>query len=255
MTLSLAWLVGAALAQDEPAPEDPLAPYRVPFTELAGRTIGAASKPVAFDWRATTVQVAGLGSFPFELNNFNTLRAGGLVRVPTGGSLVEIGVTWAQVWDTPSSQLLALTPYRQPGRPPRIELEFGVALPVAEGVVTAAPRFFPATQLVFNLHAELRYLIHPTGWGGMRPREVVGAIFSPRLSEIEIDNLERARLDAMQVDPGRYGLLVGFGNDVYFKQGVFVSPRFLASLPLLAPASATELVWWAEFSLAVGVAL
>ncbi|MEZ4316666.1 MAG: hypothetical protein R3F61_04160 [Myxococcota bacterium] len=237
-----------------PATEDPLSPYRTKFDVLTERTIGTASKPVVFDWRRTTAHVAVTGDFLFELNNFNSLRAGGMVRVPTAGMVVEIGASYARVWDTPSSRLLALTPYRQPGRPNRIDLDIAVALPLAEGVITASPRFFPAAQLVFDVYAGFRYSIYPTGWGGMRPGRVLSAIFSPSLTEKEIENLDDARLDAMQVDPGRYGLMVGFGNDLYFEQGFFVSPRVMLSLPILAPASGTELYFWADVTLAVGMA-
>ena len=58
----------------------------------------------------------------------------------------------------------------------------------------------------------------------------------------------------MRVDPARYGL-VGFGNDVYLRQGVFVSPRVMLAPPLLAPATATELLWWGDARIALGVAL
>ena len=42
--------------------------------------------------------------------------------------------------------------------------------------------------------------------------DVVGAVLSPALTETELTNLEERRLDAMEVDPGRYGLLVGIGS-------------------------------------------
>ena len=42
------------------------------------------------------------------------------------------------------------------------------------------------------------------------------------------------RLDAMEVDSARYGLMGGFGNDFYFKQGIFVAPRVMFSRPVLA---------------------
>ncbi len=240
--------------EDSDEDEDPLSRHRTRFDLLAERTIGTASKPVAFNWRRTKVQVAATGSFPFELNNFNTLRAGGLLRLPSRRSIFEIGVLWAEVWDTTSSDLLALTPYRQPGRPSRLELDFTLAYPLAEGVVTASPRIFPSVQMVFNGYAELRYMVHPTGWGGMRPGQVIGAILSPSLTDIEVDNLNDHRLQAMQTDRGRYGLMVGFGNDLYFEQGIFVSPRLMMAVPILAPVSQTELLVWADFNLAIGVA-
>ncbi len=239
----------------EPELDDSLSRYRTPFGVLAERTIGTTSKPVEFNWRRTKVHLAASGNHPFELNNFNSLRSGGLVRLPSGGVIFELGLSYVWVWDTPSSELLAFTPYRQPGRPERLELDFAVALPLAEGVVTTYPRFFPAVQMVFNAYAGLRYLLYPNGFGGMKPGKVMTALLSPTITESEVDNLDDNRLAAMQVDPGRYGLMIGFGNDLYFKQGVFFSPRVGLSAPILAPATQTELVLWAELSLVVGVAL
>ncbi len=222
---------------------------------IAERAIGTTSKPVEFNWRRTKVQVAAVGNHLFELNNFNSLRAGGMARVPTNGFIFELGLSYVWVWDTPSSELLALTPYRQPGRPNRLEFDFTVGVPLAEGVVTTYPRFFPAVELVFNAYAGLRYLIYPTGFAGLRGRDLAGALFSPTMTETELDNLDDARLDAMQIDSGRYGLMAGFGNDIYFKQGVFISPRLMLAVPILAPATETDLLFWADLSLVVGVAL
>ena len=234
--------------------EDPLSRYRTRFDLLAERAIGTASKPVAFNWRRTNVHFAALGSFVFELNNFNTMRVGGMVRLPAKKAIVEFGLTYVEAWDSPSSRLLAYTPYRQPGRPNRLEFDFNVAFLLAEGVVTTFPRFFPAVQMVFNGYAGLRYIIYPAGWNHMRPGQVMGAILNPTMTEIELDNLDDNRLDAMQIDPGRYGLMVGFGNDIYFEQGLFVTPRVMFAVPILAPASGTELRLFADFNLAIGVA-
>ncbi|MFT4623604.1 MAG: hypothetical protein ACI8PZ_002260 [Myxococcota bacterium] len=250
-------VVGAAPAwaqEAEPPPEDPLSEHRVRFDMLVDRTIGTASSPVAFNWRRTKVQVAATGSFLVELNNFNTLRAGAVVRLPTRKTIVELGLSGVEVWNTQSSRLLALTPYRQPGRPDRMELDVLVGLPLAEGVVTASPRVFPAVQLVVNAYVGVRYSLYPSGWGGMTPGQVFGAILNPGLTDIEIRNLEGARLDAMEVDRLRYGIMAGLGNDLYFEQGLFVSPRMLFSVPLLAPAVGSQLIMQVDLSLAVGVA-
>ena len=153
--------VASAWAQDEPAPapesppeeeapvEDVLSPYRARFDVLAERAIGTTSRPVEFNWRRTQAQLALTGSYLVELNNFNAMRGGALLRLPSDKALVELGVTGVGVWDSPSSQLLALTPYRQPGHPDHVELDFAVGLPLAEGVVTTMPRFFPAVEMVF----------------------------------------------------------------------------------------------------------
>lgn len=256
------WLLLSGLARaeepaapPEPPPEDPLAEYRVPFDALVNRTVGSTSRPVEFDWRRKPVHLAATGSFLAELNNFNTLRAGGLVRLPTGKVLVDLGVSYVDVWDSPSSRALALTPYRQAGRPDRLEVEAGLALPIAEGVVTAAPRFFPSVQMVFEVSVGVRYLVYPVGFGHLTTKQVAGAIFAPSLTQPELDNLEGIRLDAMEVDPARYGVMVGIGDDLFFESGLFVSPRVFVAVPLLAPLTGSTLRVWPELSLAIGVAL
>lgn len=234
--------------------EDPLSTHRMPFPELMQRSIGTVSKPVAFNWRRTTVQVAATGDQLFELNNFNSLRAGGLARFPTGGLITEVGASYVRTWDTPSSELLALTPYRQPGRPDRMEIDLNLGFPLAEGVVTVAPRVVPSVEIVLNAYAGFRYLLYPDAFAGMKAGKVFSAILAPSLTEDELANLDDRRPDAMQVDAGRYGLMVGVGNDLYFKQGIFLSPRAMFALPVLAPVTQTHLLFWADFSLAVGIA-
>jgi hypothetical protein len=238
----------------ESGSDTPLEDFRTPIDVLAERTIGTVAKPVAFNWRRTTAQVAVSGSFLFELNTFNTMRGGLTGRFPAGNNvIVETSVHYARTWDTPSSRLLALTPYRQSGRPNRAELDFTVGYALAEGVVTAFPKWFPPVQIVFNGYAGFRYRLY-TAWSNMRPGQVAGAIFNPSLTDIELDNLEDNRLAAMQVDPERYGLFVGFGNDIYFKQGFFLSPRVMIGVPVLAAASGSDMLVFADFTMAVGLA-
>ncbi|MEN0064900.1 MAG: hypothetical protein AAGA48_22335 [Myxococcota bacterium] len=269
-SLAMVWL-GAAWAQDaepvepvetsEPAPspeasdEDPLSRYKTPFQVLANRTIGTVSSKLAFNWRRTKIQVGGTGSFLFELNTFNSARIGALIRRPTNSVMIEFGVSYTRVWDSESSRQLAMTAFRQPGRPSRLELETQVAIPLAEGVVTAMPRWFPSAQLVFNATLGFRYSIYPTGYAELRPGQVAAALFQPALSEAELANLEEARLDAMAVDPARYGITAGFTNDIYFERGIFVSPRVQFAVPALAFVTNSSLPFWVDVSLAVGVAL
>ncbi len=234
--------------------DDVLSPYRLPYDALLARSIGTTSVPVKFDWRRTNAQIAATGSYLVELNNFNGMRAGALVRVPSSGAILEFGVSYAESWDSPSSRLLALTPYRQAGHPDRLELDVAVGLPLAEGVVTTFPKVFPAMEMVFNAYAGLRYAVYPAAFDHLTPGEVLGALVAPSLSADEIDNLNDARLPAMQIDPGRYGLLVGLGDDLYFKSGFFLSPRWMLAVPLLEPVTHTELLVWTDLSLAAGVA-
>jgi hypothetical protein len=238
-----------------PADEDPISPYRLRFDTLVERSIGTTSVPVAFDWRRTHVELGATGSYLAELNNFNGMRVGGVARFPSGGLIVELGASFAASWESPTSRQLALTPYRQPGHPNRFEIDFTVGAPLAEGVVTVSPKLFPAMEMVFNGYAGLRYLLYPTGWAHLKPGEVAADIFAPALSQEEIDNLDPYRLPAMQVDSGRYGVLLGLGDDLYFKSGLFLSPRVMIAIPILAPATKTDLFVWADLALAVGVAL
>lgn len=238
-----------------PGESDPISRYRTPFPMLTERVIGTASRPIEFDWRRTKVHLGGTAAQPFELNNFNSARGGVLARVPSDNLLYELGVGWVWVWDTPSSRLLALTPYRQPGRPRRIAVDFNVGIPLAEGVVTTAPRWFPVVEMVFSAYAGLRYAWYPGGTQDLRFRDRVAAVINPTVSRPERQNLDDARLDAMRIDPARYTTMVGFGNDIYFRQGVFVNPRASLAVPALASISGSSLTWWGEFSLSIGVAL
>ncbi len=235
--------------------EDPLSRYRTPFGVLAERTIGTASRPVEFNWRRSRVHLGATGSHVFELNTFNSLRAGGMVRWPGRNLLYEVDVNYVWAWDSIASRKLALTPYRQPGRPSRLELDFNVGIPLAEGIVTTRPRWFPAAEMVFSAYGGMRYLFYTQGYRGMRVGQIAGAVLSPVLTDAEVDNLEYARLDAMQVDRGRYTTMVGLGNDIYFKQGVFISPRVMVAIPIFAGADGTSLYFWGDFTLVVGVAL
>ena len=258
----LGWAAWAAEPPVPPAPPttapatdtDPLAPYRLQLGTLVELGIGSTSVPVAFDWRKTQVQLAASGSYLAELNNFNSMRGGALVRLPSGGTILEFGANYAASWESPTSRQLALTPFRQPGHPDHLEVDFNLGVPLAEGVVTSVPRFFPAAQMVFVGYGGFRYILYPTGFRQLTVKEVALAIVAPSMSTKEIDNLDDVRLPAMEVDPARYGVLVGLGDDIYFKSGLFVSPRLMVAVPLLAPVTNTELYVWADFSMVAGFA-
>ena len=235
--------------------DDSLSRFRTPFDVLAEQAIGTTSVPVEFNWRRSKVHLAATGNHYFELNNFNSLRAGALARFPSSRTVLEVGASYAFVWDSPSSQLLALTPYRQPGRPPRIELDVNLGYPLAEGVVTTFPRAFPAVQMVFTAYGGFRYLLYPNGFSEMTVREIGSALLSPTMTRVERNNLDDARLDAMQIDSARYGAMLGVGNELYFRQGLFVAPRLMMGVPVLAPITGSELWFWADLSISVGVAL
>ncbi len=138
---------------------DTLSAYQQPFSILAERTIGTTSRAVEFNWRRTRVHVGGQVALPFELNSFDSLRVGGLLRIPRAGGIFELGTSYVWVWDTPSTEMLALTPYRQPGRPWRISLEGNFGLPLAEGLVTASPRWFPALTPMGDVNGSIPQVV------------------------------------------------------------------------------------------------
>ncbi|HYO71322.1 MAG TPA: hypothetical protein VEU33_35115 [Archangium sp.] len=255
----------AVLAAEEQAPEpspagsetadDSLEGFRTPLDVLTERMIGTASKSVRFDWRKSTLGFGLIGSELLERNNFGSTRFGLMARKPFGKLMGEVAMTRAFTWGTDSTEKLALTPYRQHGRPSRFELDINVGYPLAEGVVTALPGFFPATELVFSANAGLRYLVYPGSMGGMNFQQVATSLLAPRLSAHELGQLESSRPGGMQIDPARYGLLAGLSVDVYFGSGGFLSPRAMMAVPLLGGITGTGLgVWW-ELSLALGWAL
>lgn len=275
----LTWLVGHAAAQpsaevaaDElalpvaPAPAgsstnvdsapepSPMTPHRTTFDALTERAIGRTSKRVRYDWRRDSVQVAITGGLPAELNNFDTLRTGAMVRFPTGGVLLELGVSYAFVSGNASTHDLSLTPYRQPGRPDRLEIDFGLAYPLAEGVVTTVASFVPALELTLDAHVQLRYLLYPGGFSGLNVKDTFKAIFAGSLSDAEKENLEDDRLPGMEIDPGRYVALVGLGNDVYFQSGFFFAHRVLIATPLLVFMTDSKLDFGFEWDLLFGLA-
>ena len=168
--------------------------YRTPFEALNERKIGESSRAVRFDWRKKTVGFGLIGSQLLEFNNFGSARFGGFLRKPMGPLTIELAVSWVFAWGSASADALALTPYRQLGRPARLEIDINLAYPVAEGVATALPGFFPATEFVFSINAGLRYLIYPGAMDNMDAGYAFTQLFAFRLSQQEFDNLETKRL-------------------------------------------------------------
>jgi hypothetical protein len=257
LLLALPW---TGLADEPAAPEGQAADstierHRSPVEALTERTIGTASKSVRFDWRKSPAGLAVVGSELLERNNFGSTRVGGLVRRRMGDFMGEVAITRAITWETDSTRKLALTPYRQYGRPSRLELDVNLGYPLAEGVVTAWPSFFPAAEMVFSANAGFRYLFYPGALSGASLLDIGRGIISPQLTELELQNLEATRPPGMQIDPARYGLLAGLCLDVYLQPGLFVSPRAMIAVPLLSPVNGTGLGLWWELTLGVGWAL
>jgi hypothetical protein len=254
--LTLELLAMVLLAQvDGGVPPEPtlLEAYRAPFETLAERPIGEASRAVRFDWRNTSVGFGVTGSAMLELNNFASARIGGMVRKALGHFMLEFAVSWAGTWGSESSEQLGLTPYRQAARPRRLEIDINVSYTLAEGVVTARPGFLPAAQLTFNVVAGLRYLYYPGSMTGFSAGDVFAALFSARLDDREVINLESARLPGMQIERARLGVLAGLSVDLFFRPGIFVEPRVMMSLPIFSQGQG--LSWWWELTLTAGVML
>jgi hypothetical protein len=226
--------------------------YRTPLEVLTERAIGTTSRPVRFDWRKSKVEVGATISQLDELNSFWSGRAGVLVRKPFGGLMGELALNRVQTWTTDNSRQLSETPYRQYGRPSRFELDVDLGFPLAEGVVTAWPRYFPSAELVFSFTAGFRYLFYPNAFSGAKFKDVAGAIFAPSLSSLEQQNLVSIAPPGMEVDPARYGLMAGFTTDIYLHSGFFVAPRMMIAVPLLAPITQTQLGFWWELSVSAG---
>jgi hypothetical protein len=243
----------SAEKKEEPPPEeapkdDTIDRHRTPFEVLNERMLGVASRAVRFDWRTKRLGVGLIGSQLLELNNFSSARFGGLVRRPVGDFMGELAITRVLTWGSVSTDKLALTPYRQAGRPSRIELDINVGYPLAEGVATARPGFFPATELVFSANAGLRYAYYPGALSGATFGEVARALIAPSLSAKELENLEGKRPPGMQIDEGRYNLLTGLALDVYFQTGGFLSPRAMIALPI----TGSDLGLWWELTFSAG---
>ncbi|WP_224243875.1 hypothetical protein [Hyalangium gracile] len=239
--------------KEEPAPEvaeedESLERHRTPFEVLNERMIGVASRSVRFDWRKRTVGVGLIGSQLLEYNNFSTTRFGALVRKPLGSFMGELAITRVVTWGSRSTEKLALTPYRQSGRPSRFELDVNVGYPLAEGVATSRPGFFPATELVFSASAGFRYAFYPGALSGASFGQVARSVIAPRLSQKEVENLERKLPPGMQLDEARYNLLTGLNLDIYFQSGGFLTPRAMIALPI----TGTELGLWWELTFSAG---
>ncbi|MBK7861841.1 MAG: hypothetical protein IPJ65_25135 [Archangiaceae bacterium] len=232
--------------------ESTLQAHRTPFEVLSERMIGTASRAVRYDWRKANVQLELHGSQLLELNNFNSLRFGGALRVPVGSLLVELGASWVFLWGSDASNKLSLTPYRQAGRPRRLEVDLLLSYPLAEGVTTPRFSFIPPTELVFMVSAGLRARWYAHELDKMKTEQAMGALFAPRLFDQAVSNLEYARLPGMEIDRSRYDLLVGFSLVVYFQNGAFLAPRVTVSPPVFSGIAQSTMGFWFDLQMALG---
>lgn len=246
---------GGVIAPTDPIVDTSIERYRTPLEALTEHPVGEASRAVRFDWRHSRVGFGLTTASLLELNNYSSFRLGGYVRKAFGNVTLEAAATYVFVFGSEASERLSLTPYRQFGRPHRVEVDVNVGYALAEGVVTPRVGMIPAAQLVFSANAGLRYLFYPGAFTKIPALDAFGAFFAPRITDAEIANLEYRRLPAMQIDRARYALLAGFSLDLYFRPGVSVTPRVMMALPVFSGLPGAGLGWWWELSLAVGAAL
>jgi hypothetical protein len=154
-------------------------------------------------------------------------------------------------WGSDSSEKLALTPYRQAGRPARIEADLMLGYPLIEGVSTPRFSFIPALEMVFFVNLGLRYRYYPHELDKMATGTAVTAFFAPQLSDTEVNNLEYERLPGMAIDRTRYDLLGGLSLCIYFQNGFFFMTRYLASVSFGGVTGPGISIWW-DLSESVG---
>jgi hypothetical protein len=187
-----------------------------------------------------------------EKNNFSAQRYGLLGRKAFSDLILEVGVQLYVSDDTASSAQLALTPFRQAGRPGHLEIDLNVGYAVAEGVVTPLAAFMPPAEVALVALGGVRYLGY---WQTFpdRPIQDIGlSLASPQLSTIELERLDRDAPEAMAIDPARLHTLVGLAVDTYLQPGLLVSPRAMLAAPVLVPVTNTSLGFFWELSLVVG---
>lgn len=236
--------------------------FKTPVDRLSEHYLGSTSKPVRFDWRRSWVILGVHGSELIERNNFGSFRVGGVVRKALLSLMLEAGVNYVFVLPTESSRLLGLTPYVQPSRPSRVEIDINLSYPLFEGVMTPLFDFIPPSELVFNVTAGGRYLFYPDVLIGDRNwrspgtytefatwRDIATSLGTAQLLETDIVILERRRLSGMRIDPALIHTLVGFTVDAYYQPGVFFSGRALLNIPALSVVNGTRLGFFWELSL------
>ncbi len=257
-TPALAQATGeTAPAPSDPAPSDPalddvVLRSRTPVQALTEHFVGSTSRAVRFDWRRSMVMVGIMAGEVVEKNNFSQQRYGLQARKALGDVIVEGGVQFYTSDDTPSSQLLALTPYRQAGRPRHLELDLNIGYPIAEGVVTPVTSFVPPAEIALVALGGARYLGYWQTFPN-RPIQDIGLdLASPRLSTTELDRLDDGAPEAMAIDSARLHALVGLGVDTYVQPGLWISPRAMVAVPVLAPVTGTALGFFWELSLLLG---
>lgn len=230
--------------------------WRTPLQALNEHFLGTASRPVRFDWRRSPAMFVLRVAEVIERNSFGQWQIGVIGRKAFGDLLIDGGINAFFAYETVSSQQLALTPFRQAGRPDHFQLEFNVGYALAEGVVTPIVSWLPPMEMALVAQAGVRYLIYTESFTGGRPFvDVARSLATPQLTVEEIERLESTGPEGMQIDPARLHALVGASLDVYVAPGVIVAPRAMVGVPLLSAVTASELGLFVELGLSIGYAL
>ncbi len=234
--------------------DESLTEERTSVNELLQQTIGTTTRSLRFDWRKSPIHVGLTAGQLLELNNFNSWRTGATLRVPLEDFLIDLQASYVYVRDSRSSELMALTPYRQAGRPTRFELDLGLQWPIAEGVVTPRFNWLPTVDLSLSLYAGIRYFIYPGIYRFDGVLQTVRQLLSTELTTDELADLEDTRLLAMDVVPNRYSSLAGFSTDIYMRFGLFFNLKTLIHIPIGSNETVLNAWWWYELSASMGMA-
>ncbi len=228
--------------------------HRTPVDAMTEHFLGSAARAVRFDWRRSTAAVALYGSELLERNTFGSYRIGATGRKAFGDVMTEVAVTYMRPVATEASNQLALTPYRQNGRPWHVEVDVNAAYPLVEGVVTPLFDFVPPAEVVLMGVGGFRYLFYPLSFAKQKVIDTLPDLAFPALTAEELQGIEPTALPGMLVDRARYHTMAGLMLDVYFQPGFLISPRALIAVPILAPVTQTGLGLWWELSVALGYA-
>jgi hypothetical protein len=231
---------------------DVVARSRTPIQALNEHFVGSAARAVRFDWRRSPIIVGASISEVVEKNTFGQWRVGAFGKKAFDDLIVEVGVALYQSYDTPSSQSLALTPFRQAGRPNHLEIDANVGYAVAEGVVTPLASFIPPAEVVLVAVGGARYLGYAQSFVDRDIQAIALDLASPQLSTAELDRIEQDALGSMLVDPARLHAMAGLSLDVYLQPGLMLSPRAMVAIPVLVPVTNSSLGLFWELSFAAG---
>lgn len=233
-------------------------PLRLDDTTLAGvqashaklleHFLGTTSKSIRFDWRNSPLQLGFYVGDLVERNNYASQRVGILARKNFSDTLLEINLSGVLTQPTLSSELLALTPYQQSGRPSRFELEINAGLPLAEGVVTPQWSWLPPAQMVWVAYTGLRYALYPSllenHWQNL---------WRPDITDAERAELAPLTLGGMHVDGARFQVMLGTSLDVYLVPGIVLTPRVMMAVPIgFDLLTGSDLGFWWEGGIAIG---